>query len=409
MIGVRFVWPGLLLFALGLAAAGLAPAAEQTPPSAAAAEGEKPANDLESVRKRLREEQARTEEQSTRVSNLLADMRLLDSRLLSSGHKLAALKEEEAALERDYREHAERIKALEEKRTSSRTMVNKRLASIYKQGRLGSARVLEQAAASTEPLRMARYLAAISKADSEAMARYEGVRERHETALVELRSKKETLATKKEALRKESARYEVARKEKAGLLAGLKKDLEVHRSEAERLRTAEKELQSILALAPLPEPPPAPRVSPRREVEESRGRRRDDRPFRQRKGSLDAPVRGDVVTRFGQRRTGGAHVQGIIVRAPSAGRVRAVAAGEVVFSGPFPGLGSTVIVSHGDRYHTVYAHLSEIYREVGQQVSEGEAVGNLTEEEPLLHFELRAEGKPLDPKDWLKGGYSAFR
>ena len=370
-------------------------------------------NDLHLVRKRLQEKQKLTEQEAQRATRLLQELSELDARLLASSRKRSQLQAEEEQLERGLHEHQAKIDALEAERVKARALLRRRLASIYKQGRLGSVRVLEQAAASSEPIRMARYLAAISKADVRAMREYEDLRRRHERALTELQAKKRELERKKEALRKEAAKYEVARKEKAVLLARVRKDLEAHRTEAEKLRAAEEDLISIINLAPPPEVPPPPPAAPEKtEMKEARIRppvhRGRARPFGARKGQLSAPVHGEVVLRFGDHREGGTRVQGIVVRAAAGADVAAVADGEVRFAGPFPGLGNTIIVAHGNRYHTVYAHLAEMAREVGDHVFEGESVGRLAQDDPLLHFELRAEGKPLDPTAWLRGGYAAF-
>jgi septal ring factor EnvC (AmiA/AmiB activator) len=97
-----------------------------------------------------------------------------------------------------------------------------------------------------------------------------------------------------------------------------------------------------------------------------------------------------------------------MVRAEGDRRVVTVAEGEVVFAGPFPGLGNTIILNHGDRYHTVYAHLSSVAHEVGQKVRQNEVIGALAAADPMLHFELRSEGKAVDPLPWFAGGEAAF-
>jgi septal ring factor EnvC (AmiA/AmiB activator) len=89
-------------------------------------------------------------------------------------------------------------------------------------------------------------------------------------------------------------------------------------------------------------------------------------------------------------------------------RVVAVAEGEVVFAGPFPALGKTIIVNHGGRYHTVYSHLDSLAHEVGQKVRQHEVIGTLSTADPVLHFELRSEGKAVDPLPWFAGGEKAF-
>ncbi len=126
------------------------------------------------------------------------------------------------------------------------------------------------------------------------------------------------------------------------------------------------------------------------------------------KGELAAPVRGEILSTYGQKRASGRVQQGVLVRAGGDMQVASVAGGEIVFSGPFPGLGNTIIINHGDRFHTVYAHLDGLQHEVGERVRANEVVGTLASSEPVLHFELRAQGKAVDPTAWFAGGYSAF-
>jgi len=79
----------------------------------------------------------------------------------------------------------------------------------------------------------------------------------------------------------------------------------------------------------------------------------------------------------------------------------AVADGVVVFAEWGGGYGNLVIVNHGDGWRSYYAHLSEIVVEVGQEVRQGELLGGAGSTGystgPHLHFELRYQGRPVDP------------
>ena len=91
-------------------------------------------------------------------------------------------------------------------------------------------------------------------------------------------------------------------------------------------------------------------------------------------GSLAWPVEGDVVYRFGpDRRPNGVVLknQGIGIGAAAGTPVKAVEAGTVELAGPFPGYGSTVIVSHGGGYRTLYLYLRAIRVAVGQHRARG--------------------------------------
>lgn len=399
---------------------------------------------LDTVRKDLEEREALAAERDEQAASLMAEIRAIDGRLLRSGRSRNSLRSEEKRLEEEYELHLERIELLRSESQRARALLSKRLSSIYKRGRLGNNRALLQAAASSEPLRMARYLAAVSRSDTGALADYEAVSLRHEEAIRELDAKKESIEAKKAAFTDEQKRYEAARIEKTQLLARIETDREVERLKQEELVAAEIELREILAASPQPDlsdddldedeaaalddaetdedgdasATPARdgssksvgnRGRPAFHAKANRSRRRATvTPFSERKGRLEAPLHGEIVARYGEEARNGARSPGVVVKAGRDVQVISIARGEVVFSAPFPGLGNTIIINHGDRYHTVYAKLEVLQHEVGDRVRANEIVGSVTPKEPLLHFELRAEGKPIDPSGWLDGGYSAF-
>ncbi len=83
----------------------------------------------------------------------------------------------------------------------------------------------------------------------------------------------------------------------------------------------------------------------------------------------------------------------------------AVADGVVVFAEWGGGYGNLVIVEHDDGWRSYYAHLTEIVVEVGQEVRQGELLGGAGttgySTGPHLHFELRYQGRPVDPHVYL--------
>ncbi len=115
------------------------------------------------------------------------------------------------------------------------------------------------------------------------------------------------------------------------------------------------------------------------------------------------PCDGVVVSGFGMR-WGRMH-EGIDINCPYGAPNRAAAAGTVIYSGWLGGYGNLVVVDHGNRLSTAYAHASSLLVGVGQSVSQGETVslvgstGNSSG--PHLHFEVRVNGQAVDPLLYL--------
>ncbi len=91
------------------------------------------------------------------------------------------------------------------------------------------------------------------------------------------------------------------------------------------------------------------------------------------------------------------------LRAAPGASARAVAAGRVVFADKYERELLTVIVDHGARYFTVYGNLTAVEVKTGEDVQRGASLGSVVARrgESVLYFELREEGRPVDPSPWL--------
>ena len=121
---------------------------------------------------------------------------------------------------------------------------------------------------------------------------------------------------------------------------------------------------------------------------------------------LTRPVNGEVQGRFGGQRPEGGIGRGIVLRAPEGTHVRAVASGQVAYASWLNGFGNIIIVDHGRQYMSVYAYNQSVLKEVGEPVAAGDILASVGatggQVEPGLYFEIRHEGKPVNPSLWLK-------
>ncbi|MHC5725672.1 MAG: M23 family metallopeptidase, partial [Nostoc sp.] len=85
--------------------------------------------------------------------------------------------------------------------------------------------------------------------------------------------------------------------------------------------------------------------------------------------------------------------------------IRAADSGTVIFAGWYGGYGRALIIDHGNGMTTLYGHTSELYVTEGQAVERGQAIGAVGSTGfstgPHLHFEVRRDGTPVDPANYL--------
>ena len=114
------------------------------------------------------------------------------------------------------------------------------------------------------------------------------------------------------------------------------------------------------------------------------------------------PAQGKVVARFSESR------KGIDIAGKSGDPVLAAAAGKVMYAGNgIRGYGNLVIVKHNSSLLSAYAHNKTILVKEGQSVTRGQKIAEMGDSDAdsvMLHFEIRQQGKPVDPMKFLPAG-----
>ena len=172
---------------------------------------------------------------------------------------------------------------------------------------------------------------------------------------------------------------------------------------------AVRELTLAASAGPAPRGPPAaaavptPRADPKPEVKPES---KPAPPAPATAGDSDAldwawPAKGKVVAGFSET----ANLKGIDIAGTAGQPVAASAAGRVVYAGTgLRGYGKLIIIKHNATFLSAYAHNREILVKEGQQVARGQKIaemGNTDADQVKLHFEIRRQGKPMDPAKYL--------
>jgi septal ring factor EnvC (AmiA/AmiB activator) len=130
-------------------------------------------------------------------------------------------------------------------------------------------------------------------------------------------------------------------------------------------------------------------------------------PFKQQKYKLPWPSRGKVIARFGSHiAQGKLKLNGIRIATKENSKVTAIHHGRIIFSNWIRGFGLLIIIDHGDNYMSLYGNNKSLVKETGDWVGAGETIAyaneNSTKNESGLYFEIRKNGKPLNPSQWLR-------
>jgi septal ring factor EnvC (AmiA/AmiB activator) len=127
------------------------------------------------------------------------------------------------------------------------------------------------------------------------------------------------------------------------------------------------------------------------------------------RGRLPWPVEGRILARFGRKQDLATKTytrnRGIDISVPKGTEVLSVGGGQVVMVDWYRGYGSFLIISHGQNYYTLYAHLAEIHVQRNERIHQGQILGlsgdSGTLGEAKLHFELLGGHQALNPLEWL--------
>lgn len=302
------------------------------------------------------------------------------------------------ALEASKKEREKELAELETQRADYLAGLDQRLAQLaeqvrasYRAGQQSRIRlVLNQ----DDPTRIGRMLAYYDYLNKAQVAKIQGLKE----AVTQLDRMQQSID--REILRIENLQAEQQlildeldqqRKLRIELLASISEDIgdsEAQLGELERNRADLQALIERLAnmLGDIPQ-----------ELDQEAG-------LSQQKGRLPMPVQGPVRYAFGQNRAAGLTWQGWLIAADPGTSVQAVAYGRVAFADWLRGYGLLMIIDHGQGFMSLYGHNEILLREAGSWVSAGDeiaVVGSNAAGNQGMYFELRKEGRAVDPASWM--------
>lgn len=303
------------------------------------------------------------------------------------------LKKELEEQQQELNKLRQRKQQLEEDKSAQQQHVGEHLNAAYRMGQQSNLRLLLNQQDPDLVARNLKYFDYLTRARTEKIGRYVAIitelsqiEPRIEDQTLRLRRNHEKLSDQRQKLVAEQGHRKSTLARLEAAIASKDQQLQQMERDRQRLEQVLQQVAQVMRDSQLPT---------------SGGN------FADYKGQLPWPTNGRVAHRFGSERVAGkVQWQGILINAEAGTPVKAIHHGRVVFSEYLRGHGLLLIIDHGTEFMSLYAHNQALYKEIGEWVDAGEviaSVGNTGGQASTgLYFELRHQGRPTDPQQWIK-------
>lgn len=359
-------------------------------------------DELGQLRQRLQALRQELEKNEGSRSEAADALRSAERAISEATRKLAALAAREREIDARLAALDEEARRVKQAVREQREIIGRLLREQYRAGPQESLRLLLNSEDPNQIARHLHYLTYLARARTERVRALKEDLDRLARLQGEAQAERDHLARVLAEQTAERERLEKEREERKAILAQLAEKIQEQRRQIDTLKRDEARLSRLvqrLGKALAERKPPALRnqATPDASL--------DGRAFAELKGRLRLPVPGELAHRFGSPREGGLTWKGLFIRTQPGQPVKAIAAGTVVFADWLRGFGNLLILDHGRGFMSLYGFNEALLREVGEQVKGGELIaqaGNTGgHSETGLYFEIRHEGKPLDPLEWV--------
>ncbi|HLI95832.1 MAG TPA: peptidoglycan DD-metalloendopeptidase family protein [Candidatus Baltobacteraceae bacterium] len=357
----------------------------------------------ELIHQRLHQKRTELNAATVRVNDLQSQLDATNTAIAGVNARLDDLGAQERSTERKVWWNTIQLDAAQKTLKLHDDLLKRRLVDVYEHGQLGYLSVLLASKSFSDFVERWEDLRLLIAANERAVRERKAAEAKVAAAQRDLESTQEALQSQEQAQQRARNQLDVLAAERSNLVAVADLQRRHVASEVAQMEdlsaTEEANLEALI-------------VERQREIaaeEEARRRAEGIVGTVSAPGALAWPVSGTITSPFGYRRNpfgGGMEFhQGLDIAAPMGTTITAAAAGTVISAGWYGGYGNYILIDHGGGMATGYGHCSQIFVSVGQHVQKGQAIGAVgstgASTGPHVHFEVRINGKPVDPAQYL--------
>jgi murein hydrolase activator len=326
----------------------------------------------------------------TQERTLLGDLRKLEVDRQMRNVELERVSAEAKRVAADLAATVERSDALERQTSASRPLLRARLVELYK---LGGARYVRLLLSTGDIRRIggaAQMVAELARLDQHRFEEYERTRRDLADVQSELKTRQRQLEASRRQVQRARDSADAAVQARNEMIRDIDRRRDLNAQLSGELQAAQQRLQSTL------------HELGSGATEATGSAALPVAPFR---GALEWPVSGPVKRAFGRPDINPGLANGITLTVLEGGPVTAIHEGLVVFADSFAGFGNLVILEHDTRAFSLYGNLLDIAVKRGTRVEGGARIGSVGPSptgSAELYFELRVDGRPVDPLLWLR-------
>jgi len=360
---------------------------------------------LRQTEQQLRDEKRKAAEARARETSVLAELEQVEQRLTDKLKDIARLDTRITRTQAEMSGLRGEIQQLQKQRAGQEQALSRRLRAMYKVHAQGGALPLLLSGDDQVARAVAvRHLTSLAALDARLIQEYRGTSDRLDDRRRREETRQRELADLKSDAKREQTEADRDAAQRRVLLAKVRDERAYHERLVGELTEAARRLEAFIGdlqarqrrLARVP--PPKGGVAP------------PGLGFGTLRGRLPWPTEGRIIAAFGAQvhpRFGTRTFRnGVDIEANEGRDVSAVFTGHVIYTGWFKGYGNLIILDHDNEYYTLYAHMAEVGVKEGDDVRQGQRIGTVGDtgslEGPRLYFEVRYQGKPQDPEQWLR-------
>lgn len=374
---------------------------------------------LESLRRSIEEQENRLAQQSKECSQLVKALKEQETEIAN----LLTLIEKNSLLLKKFNEQIneliKQIDVLKIKQKQQQEVLAKQIESAFKIGKAAGLELIFSGEKSERNERIISYYGYINEVRQQQIRDIQITQMQLDEKKSELQKMQASHKTMQNQQKKEQKRLEINWKKRQKTIMFLESSMQANKQKLANLRENEAKLQAKIAQAEQD----SRRIAEEEEMQAQYIAEKqkntnyilssDEKALMARVSGIGKPqhqfnwpVSGTVVHQYGESLQGELHWKGLVINAVDGTQVKAITDGRVILANWLQGYGFIVAIEHGKGDMSLYGYNQRVLVNVGDKIKSGQSIALVGssggQNIPALYFEIRRDGKALDPSGWLK-------